>query len=153
MRPILVLICLMILSTACNKNEVTKLEHYKPTPTFSTENNKMIGIEGKVGILDTKFNSNETFKVLWHLWGEPSIITGAFRLEGTHIESNEKTPILLVDMSAEKKTWEYNKEFTQGNLGAVKTMPSYVRFDKSGLWKINVYLGKSPFAEFIIDVE
>ncbi|PLR77941.1 hypothetical protein CU633_07905 [Bacillus sp. V3-13] len=146
---LLALSCLMLL-TACKEQKVAEIQNYELTPTFSVENNTLRGIPDKIGFLNLDFKANELHKVLWHLWGSPDVITGTFRVEGTHIETNEKTKVLL--NGSRLKTWELADGYSQGELGANKTKPSYVQFDKPGNWKLEVVINERKFAELIIEV-
>lgn len=127
--------------------------HYEATPTFVSENEEFVGIEGKTGFLNNHFQENKFEKTLWHFWGESDEIKGAVRVEGTHLETGEKFPLLLSGPDLKDATWEFNNGFTQSNLGATKTMPSYVGFEKAGLWEVSVYLDNNHLGEFIIEVK
>ncbi|MCG7346183.1 DUF4871 domain-containing protein [Sporosarcina sp. ACRSL] len=127
--------------------------NYEATPTFISEDEEFVGVEGKVGFLNGSYTANEPQKTVWHFWGEPDEINGAVRVEGTYLETGEKYPLLLNEHSFKTATWEYNNGFTQPNLGASKTMPSYVGFEKSGLWKVSVYIDSEKFGEFILEVK
>ncbi|MBU8880084.1 DUF4871 domain-containing protein [Bacillus sp. FJAT-29790] len=127
--------------------------NYEVTPTFVSEAEDFVGIEGKVGFLNNNFKENEFEKTVWHFWGESDEIKGVVRVEGTHLETGEKFPILLNGPNLKNATWEFNNGFTQPNLGATKTMPSYVGFEKSGLWEVSVYLNNNHLGEFILEVK
>ncbi|PLR77938.1 hypothetical protein CU633_07880 [Bacillus sp. V3-13] len=148
---LLVLACLILLCTACSEQEATEIQDYELTPTFTVENNTLRGIRDKIGFLNLDFKANEITNVLWHFWGTADILTGTFRVEGTHIETNEKMQVLL--NGSRLKTWELPEVYTQGELGADKTKPTFVQFDKPGKWKLDVIIGERKFAELIIEVD
>lgn len=132
-------------------NGIEKIS-YDLTPTFITEGSEMRGIKGKIGFLNLKLQADVSEKVLWHFWGQPDDISGTFRLEGTHLLSGKKTP-LLVDNNTKEMVWESPYAYTQPNLGAIKSMPSSLLFEEPGIWKLNVYIDGKNFAKLIVEVE
>jgi hypothetical protein len=154
MKKYLLFLFLTIMLVGCTKEiNVETEEDWEVTPTFTSEDSDFVGVEGKVGFLNTNFKAKEVQKVLWHFWGEEDKINGVVRVEGTHLETGEKSPILLTSYNYKATVWEYNNGFTHSNLGATKTMPSYVGFAEQGLWKISVYIEGTPFGEFILEVK
>ncbi|MFD1737608.1 DUF4871 domain-containing protein [Bacillus salitolerans] len=151
LRIVLIVMLLGIFVVGCQKETTI---NYEATPTFISEGEEFVGLEGKVGFMNNNFKENEPEKTLWHFWGESDEIKGIVRVEGTHLETGEKSPLLLNSYSLKDATWEFNHGyFTQPNFGATKTMPSYVGFEKSGLWEVSVYVDGNHLGEFILDVE
>lgn len=143
-------VILMVFLIGCEK-EITS--NYEVNPTFVSKDKVFVGHEGKVGFLNNNFTENDFQKTLWHFWGEPEKIQGVVRVEGTHLESGEKSPILLTGPNLKDSVWEFNNGFTQANLGATKTMPSYVGFADAGLWEVSIYLDSNHWGKFIIEVK
>jgi hypothetical protein len=165
MRTIVSFLITAIVLMGCSSNNVenekieveqnqtqTLKENCKLTGTFLTEGHEMRGIKGKIGFLNLTLESKNPQKILWHFWGEEDEISGKFKLEGTHILSGEKTP-LLTDSNSQVRLWESPQTFTQPNLGAIKTLPSIIAFPKHGEWKLDVYLNDKQYAELIVVVE
>ncbi|MBD8071083.1 DUF4871 domain-containing protein [Bacillus sp. PS06] len=150
LRMVAVGMIIILILVGCEK-ETTN--NYERTPIFISEGEEFVGVEKKVGILNTTYFENEPIKTLWHFWGEEDEIKGAVRIEGTHLETGEKSPLLLDGYSFKNATWEFNHGFTQANLGATKTMPSYIGFVQSGLWEVVVYIDGTHLGEFILEVK
>lgn len=149
MRFSFIVIIFAIILVGCENETVSNFE---VSPIFESNGYEFKGIEGKIGIQNTTFKAQEYQKVLWHFWGESEEIKGNFRVVGTHLETGEKKPVLLINPEGNETTWEYDDHFTQPNLGADKTKPSALWFDKPGVWKLDVSLGGSHFAEIIVEV-
>ncbi|QED46996.1 DUF4871 domain-containing protein [Cytobacillus dafuensis] len=160
---LLFLISVFFVISACSPNsQNTKIEDkqkdgeekisYNLTPTFITEGHEMRGIEGRIGFLNLKFKAKESQKVLWHFWGEENEISGTFKLEGTHLLSGKKTP-LLVNLNTHEKIYESIQPYTQANLGAIKSMPSTLLFEEPGVWQLNVFIDNKHFAELVVEVD
>lgn len=148
-RLVLIGLGLGLFVLGCEKEAID----YEATPTFVSEAEEFAGVEGKVGFLNGVYTANEPRKTLWHFWGHSDDINGAVRVEGTHLETGEKTPLLLDGYSFDHATWEFDHGFTQPNLGATKTMPSYVGFEKPGFWEVSVYTNGNHIGDFIVDVK
>jgi hypothetical protein len=65
--------------------------NYEVTLTFVSDDTEFVGVEGKVGFLNNNFKENEFKKTLWHFWGKSDEIQGVVRVEGTHLETGEKS--------------------------------------------------------------
>ncbi|MGO4888005.1 hypothetical protein ACJ2A9_09625 [Anaerobacillus sp. MEB173] len=150
MRFAFTVLILTIIIVGCEKEATNTLELSR---AFESNGYEFKGVEGKIGIQNTTLKAQEYQKVLWHFWGDSEEIKGNFRVEGTHLVTGEKKPILLVNPQGNETTWEYDNHYTQPNLGADKTKPSALWFDKSGIWKLDVILDNSHFAEIIVEVK
>lgn len=152
----MVIISLFFVISACSPNgeeqkSAEEKKDYVLTPIFSVEGHEMRGIKDKIGFLNLNFTTKEPQKVLWHFWGDSNDLTGVFRLEGIHLNSGKKVP-LLVDSNTQKKTYESTQPYTQENLSAVKTMPSTLVFEEPGIWQLNVFINEKEYAELVIEV-
>ncbi|WP_246943751.1 DUF4871 domain-containing protein [Bacillus pinisoli] len=85
-RFLIVGIVMLFFVIGCEKETTV---NYKSTPTFLSQDEEFIGIEGKVGFLKVNFIANEPLKTLWHFWGESDEMKGVVRVEGTHLETGE----------------------------------------------------------------
>ncbi|HEY4552826.1 MAG TPA: hypothetical protein VIG80_06505, partial [Bacillaceae bacterium] len=106
---------------------------------------KVIGIEGRVGILNTfnHFVAEDTrrgSKIMLYYWGNPEELVGEkYRVEAVS-RFNEK--IIL----------------SEGVLGAplygedAHTLTRFEPFPKEGIWQLSFYVGDSLFEEFTLDV-
>ncbi|WP_409291025.1 DUF4871 domain-containing protein [Peribacillus sp. SCS-37] len=137
---------LLLGTSACSKEEPPL------TNTFETEGEEMRGIKGRIGISNNRLMDESYNKVIWHFWGDPSNIKGEFKVIGTELKSGEKKPVLLVDTNSKERTWSYKGNYTQPNLGAVKTMPSALWFDNPGKWMLEVYINGEHYEDLIVNV-
>lgn len=120
--------------------------NWEESPLFETGSYTMIGEEGRLGFIYddsevTRFYPNKVQKYMWHFWGEEEEFTGDLKVVATH-EGNEKQIILLE--GKELSSSAYN--------GADHVVPSNMSLPKSGMWKLNAYIGGKQFGTIFLKV-
>ncbi|MFC4408955.1 hypothetical protein ACFOZY_00755 [Chungangia koreensis] len=135
----------------CNDEEAIKEEviqdNWKESPLFESGSYTMIGEEGRVGFIYEgsevdKFYPNKTQKYMWHFWGNEDELIGDFEVLGTHENSDEELVIV-------SKT---NNTSLSPNNGADQHFPTNMMLPKSGLWKLDAYIGERLFGSVYVKV-
>ncbi len=149
----LILICSVILSlviAGCNDEEPIKEEgiqqNWKESPLFESGGYTMIGEEGSLGFIYddsevVKFYPNKTQKYMWHFWGNEAELIGDFEVLGTHENSDEE--IIIVP--------KINNTLSPNN-GADHHVPTNMMIPKSGMWKLDAYIGDRLFGSVYVKV-
>ncbi|MCH7322612.1 hypothetical protein LZ480_11990 [Solibacillus sp. MA9] len=107
----------------------------------------MIGEEGHLGFLyddneESRFYPNKIQKYMWHFWGKEDELTGNFEVLGTHENSNEEIIIVpKVEIS-----------FLSPNNGANHHIPTNMMLSKSGMWRLDAYIGDRLFGSVYVKV-
>jgi len=150
----LILICTVILSlviAGCNDEEQIKEEviqhNWNESSLFESDNVPMIGEEGRLGFLyddieGLRFYPNKIQKYMWHFWGNEDELIGDFKVLGTHENSNEE--IIVVP----KK----EMSILNPNNGADQHSPTNMTLPKSGMWKLDAYIGDKIFGSVYVKV-
>jgi len=150
----LILICTVILSlviAGCNDEEQIKEEviqhNWNESSLFESDGVPMIGEEGRLGFLyedieGLRFYPNKTQKYMWHFWGNEDELIGDFKVLGTHENSNEE--IIVVP----KK----EMSILSPNNGANQHSPTNMTLPKSGMWKLDAYIGDKIFGSVYVKV-
>ena len=151
----LILICALVLSlviAGCNDVEAIKEEeviqhNWKESPLFESGSYTMIGEKGRLGFIYddsevVKFYPNKTQKYMWHFWGNEDELIGDFEVLGTHENSDEE--IIIVP----KKV----NNFLSPNNGADQHYPTNMMLPKSGMWKLDAYIGDRLFGSVYVKV-
>ena len=150
----LILICAVILSlviAGCNNEEMIKEEviqhNWKESPLFESDSYTMIGEEGHLGFIydDSevlRFYPNKTQKYMWHFWGNEDELMGDFKVLGTHENSDEENVIVA----------EKDNSIPGPNNGADNHYPTNMMLPKSGMWKLDAYIGDKVFGSVYVKV-
>lgn len=150
----LILICTVILSlviAGCNDEEEIKEEviqhNWNESSLFESDGVPMIGEEGRLGFLyedneGLRFYPNKVQKYMWHLWGNEDELIGDFKVLGTHENSDEE--IIIVP--------KRGNTFPSPNNGADQHFPTNMELPKSGMWKLDAYIGDEIFGSVYVKV-
>lgn len=148
------LTCTVILSlviAGCNNEESIKEEiiqhNWKESPLFESGNYTMIGEEGHLGFIYddrevTRFYPDKTQKYMWHFWRSEDEVLGDFKVLGTHENSNEE--IIIVAKQDNSILGSIN--------GADNHYPTNMMLPKSGMWKLDAYMGDKLFGSVYVKV-
>ncbi|MBO0603695.1 hypothetical protein I2483_18695 [Sporosarcina sp. E16_3] len=154
MKKRLVLTCAVILSVViggCNDEEPIKEEviqhNWNESPLFESVGVTMIGEEGRLGFLYdnnevVRLYPNKVQKYMWHFWGNEDELIGDFRVLGTHENSDEE--IIIVP--------KRGNTFLSPNNSADQHFPTNMELPKSGVWKLDAYIGEEIFGSVYVKV-
>jgi len=99
------------------------------------------GIENKIGITDAPLIKGISQKVIWHFWDDSEKLIGkTFKVEGTSTETVEH----LVLFESGRLTFA-------PNLGATTSMPSGIKLNSIGIWKLDIYLDNEYFETLVVE--
>ena len=138
--------------TGCNDEEPLKEEviqnNWKESPLFESGGYKMIGEEGRLGFIYddsevVRFYPDKVQKYMWHFWGKEDELIGDFEVLGTHENSNEE--IIIVPKG--------ENSFLSPNNGADNHNPTNMMLPKSGMWKLDAYIGDRLFGSVYVKVQ
>lgn len=149
----LILIIAVVLSlviAGCNDEEsIEKKEKYiqhnwNESPLFEAGGYTMIGEEGRLGFIYDdgevdRFYPNKVQKYMWHFWGEEQELEGEVKITASHENDNEEIYVTGGGLSG-------------ANNGAEKHMPSNMSLPKSGMWKLDAYIGDRLFGSIYVKV-
>lgn len=77
---------------------------------------------------------------MWHLWGKDKELDGPFKVIAFHEDDGEKLTII-------------NAESLSGpNNGADRHLQSNLSLPKSGMWRLDAYIGKQLFGSIFVKV-
>jgi len=150
----LILICAVFLSlviAGCNNEEMIQEEviqhNWHESPLFESDSYTMIGEEGHLGFIydDSevlRFYPNKTQKYMWHFWGNEDELMGDFKVLGTHENSDEENVIVA----------EKDNSIPGPNNGADNHYPTNMMLPKSGMWKLDAYIGDKVFGSVYVKV-
>lgn len=150
----LFLISIVILSfgiAGCNNEEPIKEEviqnNWKESPLFESGGYTMIGEEGRLGFIYddaevVRFYPDKVQKYMWHFWGKEDELIGDFEVLGTH--ENSKEGIIIVPKGE-------NSSLSPNN-GADNHIPTNMTLPKSGVWKLDAYIGNRLFGSVFVEV-
>lgn len=148
MKKAIVFVVLLFLATISACNNQNEISHdWKESKIFESGNYKMIGTEGRVGFIYDKENlplvEGQANKFMWHFWGDKEQLEKKLKVVGTHRESNEEV-MIIPETSSVLRISPHN--------GADVSLPSNMEFKKSGMWKLDVYLGNKLFDSIYVNV-
>lgn len=150
----LILICVVNLTlviAGCYDEEPIKeevLQHnWNESSLFESGSYTMIGEEGHLGFLydDSevlRFYPNKTQKYMWHFWGNEDEVLGDFKVLGTHENSNEEIIIVA----------RHDNSIPSSINGADNHYPTNMMLPKSGMWKLDAYIGDRVFGSVYVKV-
>ncbi|MDQ0350943.1 hypothetical protein J2R98_000746 [Alkalibacillus filiformis] len=123
----------------------TQEENWKESEMFESNGYTMLGIEDRLGFIYddevTRFYAGEANKYMWHFWGdEDEFDVREVTVNATH-ELNDKT-ITLIE----------GQTLGSANNGADKHMPSNMSLPKSGMWKLDAYVGDNLHGSVFVKV-
>ncbi|EFV74692.1 hypothetical protein MKY20_23930 [Cytobacillus sp. FSL W8-0315] len=124
-----------------NKNLAQK---WNQSPLFKSGNYTMIGEKGRLGFIyddseAVRFYPNKTQKYMWHFWGEDQEFNGKLKVVAIH--ENDEKQITVVEGG-----------LGGDNNGADRHAPSNMSLPKSGMWKLDVYIGDKLFGSVYVKV-
>ncbi|MGK7377336.1 DUF4871 domain-containing protein [Planococcus sp. 1R117A] len=128
--------------------EMIKVENWKESPLFESNNFSMIGQEGRAGFIYEnsevdRFYTNRINKYMWHFWGSEEELSGAFQVIGTH--EKRKEPIVVVPEREGQSSLSPNN-------GADHHIPSNMALPKKGLWKLDVVIDDKIIGTVFVEV-
>ena len=160
---LLISFVLLAILVGCENSETLEVNSTFALPVTLSDGTDgeylLLGKEGKIGFLvgtgkkgeavAEPIIANQANKYMWHLWGNPEIISGDFKVVGTDAKGKEQ-PVLLMD---NKTVWQYSDISVSPNNGADSHIPSQMLFPTSGIWKLAVYFDEELFDELVINVQ
>lgn len=104
----------------------------------------MIGEEGRLGFIYDdgevlRFYPDKVQKYMWHFWGEEQELEGELKVTATHENDNEEIYVT-------------GGELGNAINGADKHIPSNMSLPKSGMWKLDAYIGDKLFGSVYVKV-
>jgi hypothetical protein len=148
-------IIVLLTTVGCtNKNKetiTTNVENkdlaqkWNQSPLFKSGNYTMIGEKGRLGFIydDTevvRFYPNKTQKYMWHFWGEEQEFNGKLKIVAIHeIDEEEQITVAEGGLGGD-------------NNGADRHAPSNMSLPKSGMWKLDAYIGDKLFGSVYVKV-
>lgn len=131
-------------STAAREKTKTTENEWEVSPLFMVEDYSMIGEEGRLGFIYdesevTRLYPNKTQKYMWHFWGTDEDFEGNLKIVATN--EDEKTSIIIAE-----------GELAGENNGANRHFPSTISLPKSGIWKLDAYIGDKLFESIFFKV-
>ncbi|MGN7479866.1 hypothetical protein ACTHOQ_18775 [Solibacillus silvestris] len=148
------LICAVFLAlviAGCNDKEPIKEEaiqhNWNESPLFKSGNYTMIGEEGRLGFIYddsevVRFYPDKVQKYMWHFWGNEDELIGDFKVLGTHENSDEEVTVVST----------IGNSFPSPNNGADQHSPTNMMLPKSGMWKLDAYIGDEIFGSVYVKV-
>ncbi|KQL52241.1 hypothetical protein AN964_00915 [Heyndrickxia shackletonii] len=128
-------------------------EHWQVSPTFDlldrdgsiVYKNRVRGIKGKIGFLDTEFIAKDPragAKMFWYVWGDPDkLINKELKATATHEGTGEK----FVVNETEIQGPVYGED--------ASALTTFKPFPKKGLWKIDVSIDGHPYGSIVVNVK
>ena len=148
----LILIFTVIVSlviAGCNEEESIeekgKVKHnWNESSLFESGGYTMIGEEGRLGFIYddsevVRFYPDKVQKYMWHFWGEEQELEGELKVVATH--ENEDEEIYVT-----------SGVIGPANNGADRHAPSNMSLPKSGMWKLDAYIGDKLFGSVYVKV-
>lgn len=104
----------------------------------------MIGEEGRLGFIYddgevVRFYPEKVQKYMWHFWGEHQELEGELKIVASHENDEEEIDVTGGELSG-------------ANNGADKHIPSQMSLPKSGMWKLDAYIGDRLFGSVYVRV-
>jgi hypothetical protein len=132
--------------TANNNIEVNnQAQNWHESALFESGVYTMIGQKGLVGLIYddsevVRFYPNKIQKYMWHFWGKDQVFDGKLKVVATH--ENDIEQITVLD----------GLDIGGPNNGADRHVPSSMSLPKSGMWKLDVYIGDKLFGNVFVKV-
>ena len=137
-------------SNVANKNDEIKSEtehqvnKWKESPLFEYGGYTMIGEEGRLGFIyddseNLRFYPNKTQKYMWHFWGDDEEFNGNLKVIATYEKEDEKITVVEGGLGG-------------AHNGADRHAPSNMSLPKSGMWKLDAYIGDKLFGTVFVKV-
>lgn len=128
-----------------NQEERGIAQNWNEGSLFKAGNYTLIGEKGRLGFIydDSevlRFYPNKTQKYMWHFWGEDKEFEGKLKVVATHENDGEQITLLE------------GVEIGGPNNGADRHTPSNMSLPKSGMWKLEAYMGDNLFGTVFIRV-
>lgn len=129
---------------AIEKKEKVIQHHWNESPLFESGGYTMIGEEGRLGFIYddsevVKFYPDKVQKYMWYFWGEEQELDGELKVVAIHENDNEEIYVTGGTLSS-------------ANNGADKHIPSHMSLPKSGMWKLDAYIGDRLFGSVYVKV-
>lgn len=126
------------------KNEKVIKSNWNESSLFETGGYTMIGEEGRLGFIyddseEVRFYPDKEQKYMWHFWGGKQELEGELKVVATHENEDEEIFVISGVLGA-------------ANNGADKHAPSNMSLPKSGIWKLDAYIGGSLFGSIYVKV-
>jgi hypothetical protein len=120
-------------------------QDWQESPLFKSGDFTMIGQEGRLGFIYSdrevdRFYPNQTQKYMWHFWGDDQEFDGELKVMATHENGGE--PITVLE----------DLPLGGPNNGADRHVPSNMSLPKSGMWKLDAYIGDKLFGSVYVKV-
>lgn len=135
----------------CNDEEPIKEEviqhNWSESPLFKSGSYTMIGEEGRLGFIYddsevVRFYPDKVQTYMWHFWGNEDELIGDFKVLGTHENSDEEITVVPTIGSS----------FSSPSNGADHHIPTNMMLPKSGMWKLDAYIGDEIFGSIYLKV-
>jgi hypothetical protein len=121
------------------------VQNWKESPLFKSGNYTLIGEEGRLGFIYddsevSRFYPDKVQMYMWHFWGDDEEFDGALKVIATHENGEEQITVL--------------EGYTLGgpNNGADRHAPFNISLPKSGMWKLDAYIGDKLFGSVYVEV-
>ncbi len=131
--------------TADQPADAVSAQKWEQSPLFTSGSYTMIGEEGRLGFIydDSevlRFYPDKQQKYMWHFWGESEELKGNLKVVGTHAETDEQITVIEgIDISGALN-------------GADAHTPSLMSLPKSGMWKLDAFIGDRLFGSVFVEV-
>ena len=133
-----------------NENEEIKsktdnhVKKWKESPLFESGSYTMIGEERRLGFIyddseHLRFYPNKVQKYMWHFWGDDQEFDGKLKVIATHENDEEQITVVEGGLGGD-------------NNGADRHAPSNMSLPKSGMWKLDAYIGDKLFGTVFVKV-
>ncbi|GGB44709.1 hypothetical protein GCM10011409_22870 [Lentibacillus populi] len=155
--PLFLLLVVVLATEGCanindKTNDITidngksdhKDQNWKESPLFESNGYTMIGEKGRIGFIyddseTTRFYPNKKNKYMFHVWGKDKELDGSFEVIATHEDDDKKITIL-------------NESLAGPNNGADRHLPTTLSLPKSGMWRLDAYIGNQLFGSIFVKV-
>lgn len=128
-----------------HQDKRNRAQNWNESSFFKAGNYTLIGEKGRLGFIYDdndvlRFYPNKTQKYMWHFWGKDKEFEGKLKVVATHENDGEQITVLEgVDLGGP-------------NNGADRHIPSNMSLPKSGMWKLDAYIGETLFGTVFIKV-
>ncbi|MGA4721180.1 hypothetical protein [Fictibacillus nanhaiensis] len=125
------------------------------TPTFEV----LLGEKDKIGIAGPPLIAGKTDKFLWHFFGgtsEVSTLTrGDFKVIAANKESGEHERVLVQNS---EMVWSYKIQKDSPlspieEVGSIHSIPVNMKFNKSGIYRLDTYFAGERFGSIVVEVK
>lgn len=128
-----------------NENNIKSAKDWQESAIFESNGYQMIGEEGRLGLIydddeTMRFYPNKENKYMWHFWGSDEELEGELKIVGIHEDGKERVTVLE------------GESLGGANNEANRHIPSIMSFPKSGMWKLEAYIGGKLFGSVFVKV-